>query len=62
VSVILIAFPYNAERNSRKIESEKLEIEPVMKKPTVFDSFEINCIWSSNGEPEWERFLGSGVE
>jgi hypothetical protein len=62
VSVILIAFPFNAERNSRKVEREKLEIEPGKEKPKAFDCFEINCICSSNGEPEWGRFLGSGEE
>jgi hypothetical protein len=60
--VILIAFPFNAERNSRNVEREKLEIEPGKEKPKVLGCFEINCIWSSNGEPEWGRFLGSGGE
>jgi hypothetical protein len=30
----------------------KQEIEPGKENPKVLDSFEINCIWSSLGEPE----------
>jgi hypothetical protein len=58
IAVILIAFLFNAERNSWKVEREKLEIEPEKEKPKVFGCFEINCIWSSLREPEWGRFLG----
>jgi hypothetical protein len=32
---------------------EKQEILPDMEKPKGLDGFEINCIWSSLGEPEW---------
>jgi hypothetical protein len=62
VPVILIAFPSNVERNSRKMEREKQEIEPDKEKPEVLDCFEINCICSSFGEPELGMFLQNGGE
>jgi hypothetical protein len=58
IAVILIAFPFHTERNSWKVEREKLEIEPGKDRPKVLDCFEINCIWSSLREPEWGRCLG----
>jgi hypothetical protein len=48
IAVILIAFPFNTERNSWKVEREKLEIEPRKEKLKVLDCF----------EPERGRFLG----
>jgi hypothetical protein len=44
--LILIAFPSNAQINSRKMErgreTEKQDIEPSKEKPKVLDYFKIN--------------------
>jgi hypothetical protein len=56
-SLIWIAFPSNAQINSRKTErdkeTEKQEIEPGKEKPKMLDYFKINCICSSFGEPDF---------
>jgi hypothetical protein len=62
-SVILIAFPSNAQINSPKMEkdreterekeTEKHEIELDKEKPKRLNYFEINCICSSFGEPKF---------
>jgi hypothetical protein len=61
VSVILIAFPSNAERNSRKC-SEKQKIHSDMQKSKVLDCFEINCICSSFAKSKLRTFLQDGRE
>jgi hypothetical protein len=60
--LILIAFPSNAQINSRKMERgreiEKQDIEPSKEKPKMLDCFKINWICSSFGEPAFEYLFG----
>jgi hypothetical protein len=37
---------------------EKQKIEHGEEKPKELDGFEINCIWSSLGKLDFERFFG----
>jgi hypothetical protein len=52
VGVIVIDLPSNVEKNSRKIERERLRFEPDMEKLKVLDCFQIKGICWSVGELE----------